>query len=97
MLDAFKGFVADLARPFAIWSLASGCTAGLLIATVTSDKLGLALTALGLMYGAKAAENYGAAKQNATIQVAQAQAAGPMPPPSPAAVNVEQAGTVTTP
>lgn len=95
MIEAIKGVVADLARPAAIWIMAGACGWGLLAVSVPSDKLGLALTALGAMYAAKAAENASAGRHAASVQVAQAQANGP-PLTSPT-VNVENANTVTAP
>ena len=62
----------DLARPFALYSLAGSCAFGLLSKAVTVDKLGLALTALGAMYGAKAFEAHGVTKANAAVEIAKA-------------------------
>lgn len=86
--DQVKGFIGDLARPLAIIIMSGCCGAGLLLQAVASDKLGLALTALGAMYGAKAYENAASskqsanvevAKQGAMVEVAKAQAAAPTP------------------
>lgn len=79
-VDQVKGLLGDLARPFAIIVMAGACAWGLLQESVPSDKLGLALTALGAMYGAKALENAASAKQSVAVGVAQANAsAAPAP------------------
>lgn len=78
--DQVKAFIGDLARPFALIVLAIACAVGLLMVGVPSDKLGLALTALGAMYGAKSWEVASSAKQSVAVGVAQANAsAAPAP------------------
>lgn len=77
--DQIKGLIGDLARPFALIALGASCAVGLHNGTVTADKLGLALAALGAMYGAKSWETSTAAKASATIEVAKANAAPPPP------------------
>lgn len=73
-VDQTKSFLGDLARPFALISVSGSCAAGLLMTAVTADKLGLALTAMAAMYGAKAWENRGNAKSGADVEVAKANA-----------------------
>lgn len=72
--DQIKIFIGDLARPFVLVSLGTACSVGLLLKSTPSDKLGLALTALGAIYAAKSWEKHGEAKANATVAVAQATA-----------------------
>lgn len=73
-VDQVKGFIGDLARPFALISVSGSCAAGLLEGSVTADKLGLALTAMAAMYGAKAWEAHGVAKAGADVEMAKANA-----------------------
>lgn len=75
--DQTKGFIGDLARPFALIALSGSCAAGLLLANVTADKLGLALTAMAAMYGAKAWETRAVAKSGADVEMAKAAAGSP--------------------
>jgi hypothetical protein len=77
-MDQIKALIGDLARPFALIALGGSCAVGLHNGSVTADKLGLALAALGAMYGAKSWEASTAAKATATIEVAKA-AATPAP------------------
>lgn len=82
-MDAVKGLIGDLARPFALVSVAASCAICLALPTVGADKLGLALAALGAMYGAKAWEVASSAKQSVAVGVAQANATAT---PSPVVV-----------
>lgn len=75
--DLTKAFIGDLARPFALIALALSCAVCLAVPYVGADKLGLALTALGAMYGAKAWENASAARSAQAPAVAQANASAP--------------------
>ena len=67
----------ELARPFALYAIAGSCAWGVVSAGVAADKLGLALAALGAMYGAKAYEAHGAVKANAAVEIAKAGAGQP--------------------
>jgi hypothetical protein len=92
--ETVKGFIGDLARPFALMWLAGFCGVALIMEGVPSDKLGLALTALGAMYAAKSIENASTAKQSSLIGVAQAHATAPPPPPAPIVTPVVAAAPI---
>lgn len=70
-LDVFKGFIGDLARPFALYST-SGATAWAIFHKAPADVIGAAGAVVAVLFSAKAAENAYAAKQDANVKVAQA-------------------------
>ena len=84
-LDEIKGFVGDLARPFAIIvTSASASTATVIIALNNKDGFSAAAIFIGAvftgvvgLFGAKAWENAQQAKQTANVAVAQAQSTTP--------------------
>jgi hypothetical protein len=72
--DVVKGFIGDLARPFAIWATASTTAWAIVDPRVDAGKLtaaGLILTAL---YAGKVIENQTQARQAASVEIAKAQA-----------------------
>ena len=71
-LDQIKSAIGDLGRPFCLYALAGSSAWGLLAGNVSADKLGLALAAVGAMYGAKAYEAHAATKANAAVEIAKA-------------------------
>ncbi len=88
-LDQAKGFIGDLARPFAIYVTAASAAASVVILAIhakTPDLSasaifeGAVFTGVGALYGAKAWENAQQAKQQATVQVAQATNGPPVVP-----------------
>lgn len=87
--ERFKAFIGDLARPFAMYGVAGTTSWGIFDHNTDATKLGAAGLILAALYGAKSYENGTQAKQTATVQVAQAQAAPPViitaPTPAPAA------------
>ncbi|CAA2962495.1 Hypothetical predicted protein [Olea europaea subsp. europaea] len=73
-LDAAKAFIGDLARPFAIYSVALA-TSGAIWGAASADKVGAAGLILAALYGAKAYENRVQAQANAQVAIAQTKAA----------------------
>lgn len=73
-LEQAKAFIGDLARPFAIYAMASS-TAAAVIMRVDTGLLTAAGVILATLYGAKAVES--AVQANATARVAVAQAQAP--------------------
>ena len=82
-LDAIKGFVGDLARPFAIWSGALSASISTVIIAIKVDGfegaalfIGAVWTGVGLLYGAKALEVASTGKQAANVEIAKATTPG---------------------
>ena len=73
-LDAIKGFIGDLARPWAIIAVASTTAWAIIDAGVDSGKLTAAGLILVALYGAKALENQQQGKQAAQVEIAKATA-----------------------
>jgi hypothetical protein len=80
-VDQIKGFVGDLARPFAIYTIAGSTAAAIIMESVGADKLTAAGLIIGALYGAKTVENNTSAKQAASVEIAKATAAAPPPDP----------------
>lgn len=76
--ERFKAFVGDLARPFAMYSVAGTTSWAIYDHATDATKLTAAGFILAALYGAKSYENGAQAKQAAAVQVAQAQAAPPV-------------------
>jgi hypothetical protein len=70
-LDAFKGLVGDLARPFSIYTVA-GATAKAIWGGAPADVIGAAGLILVGLYGAKVYENRVQAQADASVKIAQA-------------------------
>lgn len=87
-LDALKTFVADLARPFALYSVAGSTSFAIVRLTLFESDLSAAavfitaaLGGLAALYGVKAWENAKAGGQAAEVEKVRAQAT---PPPTEA-------------
>lgn len=78
-LDTLKGFIGDLARPFAIIATASTTAWAILDPAVGADKLTAAGLILAALFGAKTFENQSQAKQSASVEIAKA-ASAPVAP-----------------
>lgn len=70
-LDDFKGFIGDLARPFAIWSTA-GATAWAIAWGYDADKIGAAGLIVAALYAGKVIEKREEIKQEGAAKIAQA-------------------------
>lgn len=84
LLDQLKGFIGDLARPFAIIATSGAAAVAVVkIAWAITDAnqgaiyIGAVFVGVGALYGAKSWENTAQAKQTANIEVAKAQANTP--------------------
>lgn len=102
MINAIKGFVADIARPYAIISLATATAAAEIIIATKVDGfdsaalfLGAAMTGVAGLYGAKSWENAASGKHAANVEIAKA--AGPVPVVDMASVTVTTTQTAETP
>lgn len=76
-LDTIKGFIGDLARPFAIVAIASATAAAIVTPMITTDKLTAAGMILAVLFGAKTYEVATQSKQAAGVAVAQATGSAP--------------------
>lgn len=71
-IDVFKNFVGDLARPISL--IAVGLSTAWVIWThAPADIIGASGVILVALYGTKALENVQTKKQDASVQIAQAQ------------------------
>ena len=81
LLDKIKGFIGDLARPFAIYVTSSAAAAATVIIALKNDDgfsaaaifIGAVYAGVGTQFIGRAWENAQVAKQSANVQVAQAQ------------------------
>lgn len=79
--DLVKAFIADLARPYAVYAVGTATSIAIvrLAWIITGSEAAVYIGAVGIiilgLYGAKVYENTKAAKHDAEIKVAQAQAA----------------------
>ncbi len=76
-IDAIKGLIGDLARPYAIIAVSSATAAAICAPMITTDKLTAAGMILAVLFGAKTYEVATQTKQSATVQVAQATGQAP--------------------
>lgn len=84
--DQVKTFIADLARPFAIYTTSAGATAGFIIVAMKVENgndgaiyLGAVGVIIGLLIGARAVENINRDKRSAEVEVAKVNAGAPTP------------------
>jgi hypothetical protein len=71
--ERIKGFIGDLARPFAIYAVAFGTTWAI-IGNATADKLGAAGLILAALFGAKSFEVSQQTKATASVDKAKVDA-----------------------
>ena len=100
MIDAIKGFVADIARPYAIISLSSASAAAIVIIAHKVNGfdgaalfIGAAMTGVAGLYASKSVENSQTAKHAANVEIAKA--AGPAPVVDTSSVTVTTIQTAT--
>ncbi len=73
-LDLIKTTVGDLARPFAMYSIAATTAAAIILPSVDAGKLTAAGLLLGALFGVKTFENNNTATQAAKVEIAKANA-----------------------
>jgi len=80
--EKVKTFVADLSRPFAMYSV-SGATAYAIATGSTAEKVGAAGLILAALYGARTIENQQQSKDAAKVEIAKVNAAPQVAPAEP--------------
>ncbi|MHB8286723.1 MAG: hypothetical protein ACYDD1_18875 [Caulobacteraceae bacterium] len=78
--DQIKGALDDLARPFAIYALATTCAVAVLDGGVSADKLGAAGIILSVLVGARSLDNQAQVKATAEVDKVKAAASGGVQP-----------------